>query len=313
MDIVFTWVDDRFPGYLEALNRHAADPRDLNPNRTRDNLELLRFALRSVARNCPWARRIHLVTCRPQVPAWLDASHPRIRLVHHDEIIAPALLPTFNSFAIVSHLHLVPGLGERFVYFEDDMLALSPALGPALLAPDGRPLVHLARRRVTPRARLDPGRASPWNLALATADAALSRRYGGGGRRHVIHGPQVMARETMAALAETFPAELAATRAARFRAPDNVPPEFLAPHFALETGRAIAASTAQSRRIEGYVSIENLRAWTALQLAWTRARRKLSATLNDSFGARPNPATERMVRRWLESRFPDPAPWERPA
>ncbi len=313
MDIVFTWVDDRFPGYLETLNRHAADPRDLNPNRTRDNLEVLRFALRSVARNCPWARRIHLLTCRPQVPAWLDPEHPAINLVHHDVVMAPEVLPTFNSFAIVSHLHLVPGLSRRFVYFEDDMLALSPGLGPALLAPDGRPLVHLSRRRVAPRKRLDHSAASPWNLALATADEALSRRFGGGARQHVIHGPQLFERETMEAMEAAFPDEIAATRAARFRAPGNVPPEFLAPHFALETGRAARAPSALSRKVEGYVSIENLRAWTAAQLAWLRARRPLSATLNDSFGARPNPATETTVRRWLESRFPDPAPWERPA
>ena len=48
IDVVYTWVDDTFPGYAEELARHAGKPADRNPNRTRDNLDLLRYSLRSL-------------------------------------------------------------------------------------------------------------------------------------------------------------------------------------------------------------------------------------------------------------------------
>ncbi|MDF0600035.1 stealth conserved region 3 domain-containing protein [Psychromarinibacter sp. C21-152] len=312
MDIVYTWVDDSFPGYLEELNRYADDPRDLNPNRTRDNLDLIRYSMRSVARNCPWLRRIHLVTCRPQVPPWLDVDHPKINLVHHDRIIAPANLPTYNSFCIVSHLHRIPDVTERFAYLEDDMLVMSPDWRDAMVAADGRMQVHLSKRRV--RQDHDPAKASPWNLALATADRALAARFGGGtGRRHVIHGPQLWEVPVAKAMCADFAQAIATTRRSRFRAPDNVPPEFLLQHYAVETGHAVVAPDRLSNAVEGYVSIENFAPITRWEL-WKLTRRKpLTVTLNDSFGQRPNPRVVAMVRRQLALWFPDPAPWEKPA
>ena len=122
IDVVYTWVDDGFPGYLELLGDHAETPHDRNPNRTRDNLELLRFSLRSLSRYAPWVGRVYLVTCRPQLPAWLDPEASNLTIVHHDQIIDAEVLPTFNSFAILSHLYRIEGLSDRFLYFEDDML-----------------------------------------------------------------------------------------------------------------------------------------------------------------------------------------------
>ena len=309
MDIVYTWVDDSFPGYLEELNRHAADPRDLNPNRTRDNLEVVRYSLRSVARNCPWVRRVHFVTCRPQVPDWLNTDHPGLRVVHHDRIIPPEVLPTYNSFCIGSYLHEIPDVTPRFVYLEDDMLIGAPGMVEALFAPDGRPWLHQAAQRVDRNA--DPATASPWNLALAQADRALSERFMGGGRRHWIHGPQIRDVALTRDLIAMFSAEFAATRGARFRAADNVPPEFLLPHAAAEAGHWPTAPDDISDKLQGYVSIENFVPWTWLQLRRVRRRAPLSVTLNDSFGARPNPRAVALARRWLDGMFPDPSPYER--
>lgn len=310
IDVVYTWVDDRFPGYLDLLNRHASDKRDLNPNRTRDNLELLRFSLRSVARHLPWVRRIHLLTCRPQVPGWLDPQHPRLRLVHHDAVIAPRHLPTFSSFAIVSHLHLLPDLSRQFLYFEDDFLANSDALLPALRAEDGRPIVNLSHRRILPAEKLNPETSSPWNLALANSDAHLSQRFGPGPRRQVIHGPQLFDRDVMAEGIATYPEVFEATRAAKFRSAEGVPPEVFLPNFMIETGQAVLAEDRAAARAEGYASLENFLPWTWAQLKRIDLRRPLSIALNDSFEARPNPRVERLVRAWLRRKFPTPAPWE---
>lgn len=94
-------------------------------NRYRDNDEL-RYSLRSLFKYAPWIRRIHLVT-NGQVPYWLDISHPRINVVTHAEIFPnPDHLPVFSSPAIEVHLHRIPGLSRRFVYFNDDVMLGAP-------------------------------------------------------------------------------------------------------------------------------------------------------------------------------------------
>ncbi len=310
IDVVYTWVDDSFPGYLEELNTYVADPRDTNPNRTRDNLDVLRFSMRSIWQNIPQIRRIYLVTCRPQVPSWLNSEHPKIHVVHHDEIMSPDILPTYNSFAIVSHLHKIPGLSEKFIYFEDDMLAMSPNLMDALFTPDGRPWVHLDKRVVKTLDTLDPVKSSPWNLALANTDAALSEPFGQRARQHIIHGPHVFDLEVCQEMCRTFAPQFDTTRHSRFRGKDNIAPEFLACHFAAETGAAVVSNMALSRQVQGYVSIENFTLWTWFQLARLNGRHPLSVTLNDSFGASPNPRVESLMRAQLQRWFSKPAPWE---
>ena len=311
IDVVYTWVDDSFPGYLDEMNAYVADPRDTNPNRTRDNIEILRFSMRSVWQNLPQIRKIFLVTCRPQIPSWLAPEHPKIQVVHHDEIMSPDVLPTFNSFSIVSHLHKIPGLSQKFIYFEDDMLAMSPKLGDALFAPDGRPWVHLDKRIVQTLKTLDPFKSSPWNLALANSDAALSERFGARPRRHIIHGPQVFDIGVCTDMCRVFDAQLDTTRHSKFRGADNIAPEFLACHYAAETGAAVISDMALSRQVQGYASIENVTLWTWFQLSRLNRRRPLSITLNDSFGASPNPRVENLVRKQLHRWFDAPAPWER--
>ncbi len=308
IDIVYTWVDDSFPGYLDTLNRYADTPHDTNPNRTRDNLDVIRYSLRSVARHAPWVRRIYLLTCRPQVPAWLDVEHPQIRVVHHDEIMAPEILPTFNSFCIVSHLHRLPDVSRRFLYVEDDMLLMARDI--AMFAPDGRPYVHLKPLQVTPRDRLDADER-PWNFALAKADAALRARFGGGARRHVIHGPQIADCEVWARMEVEFSDEISRTRASRFRGGDNVPPEFLGRHYAAELGEAVVAPPKLSRKVQGFVSVENFAPWTRAQLAMTRVRRPLTVTLNDSFEDAPNPRVVALMRAQLQRWFHEPSPFEK--
>jgi hypothetical protein len=78
--------------------------------------------------HAPWVRTIYIVTAS-QVPIWLNTSHSRVRIVDHKDLFPePATqLPTFNSLAIESVLHRIPGLSEYFLYFNNDG-ALPPAL-----------------------------------------------------------------------------------------------------------------------------------------------------------------------------------------
>jgi hypothetical protein len=313
IDVVYTWVDDASPGYRDLLARHATCALDLNPNRTRDNLELLRFSLRSLARFAPWLTggRIHLVTMRPQVPAWLDTS--RVNVVHHDQIFEqPSDLPTFSSFAIVSELDRIPGLSPRFLYLEDDRLFLAPVTLGDFVAQDGR--LKLYGLGKTPAAALRDRARSPWDRALAEANHALDGRYGPPGprgRASVKRAPLFVDRRAFARMREAFPAALRATRRNRFRAPGSVAPEHLYPHFLLHEGEAELVGDADVRRATGYAGLENVALYNQWQLARLGARRPKMACLNDNYGPHPGRAAVEVVRRTLARWLPEASPFER--
>jgi hypothetical protein len=150
IDAVYTWVNGSDPAWLADMARWRAREAGLpytddgdgggedagagaggngsssttpasTANRYRDNDEL-RYSLRSLEKYAPWLRRVVLVT-NGQVPAWLDVTHPRLAVVTHADIFPNrSHLPVFSSPAIEVHLHRIPGLSRRFVYFNDDVL-----------------------------------------------------------------------------------------------------------------------------------------------------------------------------------------------
>ncbi|XP_053209635.1 N-acetylglucosamine-1-phosphotransferase subunits alpha/beta-like isoform X2 [Panonychus citri] len=97
----------------------------INVNRFADNDEF-KYSLRSVEKFSPWIRNVYLVT-NGQIPDWLDVNNPRLRLITHEDIFPnKSDLPTFNSVAIEIHLHRIPGLSEKFLYFNDDIMLGKP-------------------------------------------------------------------------------------------------------------------------------------------------------------------------------------------
>jgi hypothetical protein len=307
-DLVFMWVDDRWPGYGELLDSYAHTRHDRNPNRTRDNLETLKFGLRSVARYAPWRRNIHLVTCRPQVPAWLNRAHPDIRIVHHDEFMPREILPTFNSFAIQMWLHALPGLSERFVCFDDDMLLVGPTSLEDFVAAEGRPRYHFKDHLPSTRAARN-ARLSPWNAALANG-AALLDEIAPGPHPGFLSGPKLFDRRDCVDIIGRWPDTARRTSNSRFRAHDNWAFEALLPQYLVARGRAEAASTADTTRTVAYVGLENIAIWNRYLLGHVGRRRPTFLTLNDNFGAHPRPGAVAVARRFLETAFPDPSPYE---
>jgi hypothetical protein len=300
LDVAYTWVDDRWPGYADELRAHGRDSHDLNPNRTRDNLDLLRYSLRSLAMHAPWVRNVHLFTCRPQVPAWLDVTHPRLCVTHHDEVIDARLLPTFNSFAIVQHLHRLPGISRRFVYFEDDML-----LGRAVGAGDF--IAYPRLRRMGREAH--PG-DSPWTTAVAATNRLLDERFGRS-HRWVHHFPLLIDSDLWLEMLAQWPEPLARTRASRFRARGNIVPEVLYFHYARARAGGATASLARSYRDCLYFPLENRLTQMRLQRVAAALLRPRFLSLNDNFGHQPDPAVEAYLRALLERWFPRPSPFER--
>ena len=128
IDIVVTWVDMNDPKWKEEFNRYSANPRNeengIIDARFRD-YGLLKYWFRGMEKFAPWVRKIHFVTSG-QRPEWLDVTNPKLHLVDHKDFIPSEYLPTYNSVVIERYMHLIPGLADRFVYFNDDFYILRP-------------------------------------------------------------------------------------------------------------------------------------------------------------------------------------------
>jgi hypothetical protein len=301
-------VDDAWPGYRELLHARAASRHDLNPNRYRDNLDLLRYNLRSLERFVPWARRVFLVTCRPQVPSWLDTT--TVTVVHHDQFMAAETLPTFNSFAIVSQLHRLPGLSRRFVYVEDDRLFGAPVGLSDLFHTDGRPLVYLKWRHTMDPGRRKDARLSPWNRALAYSNHLLNTRYGARRRPTVSHAPLPIDMDSWQAMIATWPDAFAHTAASPFRDTGNVAPEHLYPHYLLEERLGVPASRGASLRRTAYHPLNNVTLLQRASFARLRLQQPMFVCFNDNYGDSPSPAAVAIAREFLERWLPTPSRFE---
>ncbi|MFO8030204.1 MAG: stealth family protein [Cyclonatronaceae bacterium] len=138
IDAVITWVDGKDPVHqkkrMRAMDKDVPDRSPLSLVRIDDTRFLdngeLRFCIASIRKFAPWIRNIYLVTDE-QVPAFLTPEvqrRQRVRLVNHSEIFAGHewALPTFNSRTIETALWRIPGLADRFIYFNDDFVLTAP-------------------------------------------------------------------------------------------------------------------------------------------------------------------------------------------
>ena len=102
--------------------------------RFRDNHELL-FSLRALEKFYPNHGHVYIVT-DAQAPEWLHSSE-RLTLVDHRDLMPQASLPTFDSGHIESWIHHIPGLSERYFYFNDDVFFGAPVQVDDWFQPDG--------------------------------------------------------------------------------------------------------------------------------------------------------------------------------
>eukprot|EP01103_Thecamoeba_quadrilineata_P002665 TRINITY_DN1257_c0_g1_i1.p1 TRINITY_DN1257_c0_g1~~TRINITY_DN1257_c0_g1_i1.p1 ORF type:complete len:1024 (-),score=211.29 TRINITY_DN1257_c0_g1_i1:198-3269(-) len=145
IDIVYTWVNGTDPKLLREIeevkfkldptaeqvvacrngtndkNEKCSENDSASKSRFIDNEEL-RYSLRSIEKNAPWIRHIYLVT-NGQIPYWLNLEHPKLTVIQHSDIfLNKNHLPTFSSPAIESHIHRIPGLSNKFLYLNDDVM-----------------------------------------------------------------------------------------------------------------------------------------------------------------------------------------------
>lgn len=308
IDIVITTVDGSDPAWQEKFNAMLATrtgkpilAKTANAARFTSHDEL-RFVLRSLHYYAPYVRKIHIVT-DDQRPEWLDIDHPKISLVDHREIIDPQYLPSFNSDAIESFLWKIPGLTERFIYLNDDMLLMAPTSRLTFYTPNGLSKLYASPRRI-------PDMPAEWadtytiHAHLQSADALEKRGYGRPDVKYR-HAPYVARKSILQAMEVEFADELAQTRASPVRSEASFATiSFLYLNYVLAKGEGVLSE--ESYR---YIDVA-LEDWKERLLRACRRTDVTFACVNESHDAEDE-SLDSFLAGVLTARFPCVAPWER--
>jgi hypothetical protein len=244
IDVVYTWVDGSDSEWqarkaavhsgigLGELNEFAS-----NESRFLSRDEL-RYSLRSLDMYAGWVRHVYLVTDR-QVPSWLDTSNPRLTVVDHRDLFGDrGRLPTFNSHAIESQLHHIPGLSEHYLYLNDDVFFGRPVGPEKFFAGNG--LAHFftstAKIGLGPTGAFDrpvmSGAKNNRDRLFKDFDRALTNKF-----KHV---PHTQRRDVLLELEERFAEDFAETARHQFRDPADLSiAASLHHYYAFLTGRAV--------------------------------------------------------------------------
>lgn len=127
VDLVYLWCDGSDPEFaqrkakaMEQLRDEAVAPDAITIERWTNHDEL-KYSLRSVCKFLPWLNNIYILMDQ-QPPCWLRTDTTKLKCIQHKEVIPKNNFgPYFNSTAIETFLHRIPGLEEHFLYSNDDM------------------------------------------------------------------------------------------------------------------------------------------------------------------------------------------------
>lgn len=243
IDIVYTWVDSSDPEWQAARERFAAEWHIDLPASSNDerfiNRDELRYSLRSVWLYAPFVRHIYIVTAGHR-PAWLDMDSGKVTVVRHADIFPDqADLPTFNSHAIETCLHRIPGLSEHFLYFNDDVFLGRETTIETFFTKAGKMKSRLSLSGFTTVTR--PGdNAIPTDWASYNSVQLMLRDFGLFFDRKVNHVPMPLKKSLLEEIEQRYPNEIARTRASRFRSRTDLSiPSMFAHYYGIATGRAV--------------------------------------------------------------------------
>jgi glycosyltransferase involved in cell wall biosynthesis len=307
IDAVYTWVDGDDPAWNAAREARLAEATGVALSRTSSgrarfvSRDELRYSLRSVHLFTPWIRTIHLVTAG-QVPPWL-VDHPRINLVDHRDILPADALPTFNSHAIESSLHKIPGLAEHFIYLNDDFLIGRPQQPQRFFDPAGHPAVFFSSHNIGLEG--EDG-AAPWLQAAWNNRRLLRETFGVVSTHSLAHAPYAHRRSVLEEIEARFPEEISRTARSPFRAGDNISLlSSFAQHYGLVTGAAVVGSADNA-----YVDISANDVIRRLRRLKPREQDFICLGDHHDHALRPS-ALQEVLDDFFTFYLPVPAPWEK--
>ena len=306
IDLVYTWVNSRDPAWRKAFEKAelGVTNGDASADSRFHSNDELRYSLRSVDTHLSWARTVWIVS-NCSAPSWLDVSHPRLHWVPHAEILDESCLPTFNSHAIETSLHRIPGLAENFLYFNDDFFAFD-TLTPADFVNENGTLNANLEAQAVVNSNVDPSAPDYLNAARNGAQL-LYQRYGYYPTRLHHHSPYSLRRSLLEQFEGEFEEVINSTRRSRFRTTADISvASFLAHHYGFMRREVVYAGypTELVKSNDPFFVFK-------MRSIQTGVDKPKVVCLNE--GGTPSLRWRRQLTRFMAEEFPIPAPWERNA
>lgn len=309
VDAVYTWVDGEDPEWIESKRRTEAEidgvayhgeANHVARFRSRDELK---YSLRSLEMYAPWFRHIYIVTAG-QVPEWLNADHPKIKLIdHHDIYPDSSYLPTFNSNSIISRLHHIEGLSEHYVYINDDVFFGRPLTKDRFFLPSGIAKVSPSKNRRpfgSPTAHDEPHLNLTRNMRTI-----LEKEFDVTISRAIKHTPHPQLRSVHFEMEAKFADAYERTWSSRFRHHQDIVADQLHHYYAQIVGKAVPTNLRYN-----YINILDDQYRGTMENT-LRLRHRDTFCINDApvDGAVPIPDEE--VNSFLKNYFPVKSTFEK--
>ena len=107
---------------------------------------ILDTKIKTIYKNMPWINDIYiLVSNKTQLSSDFCKKYPKIKIVYHKDFIPEEFLPTFNSNTIEMFLGNIPGLSEKFIYSNDDIIISNKTFYSDFFN-DNLPIIQLMKR-----------------------------------------------------------------------------------------------------------------------------------------------------------------------
>ncbi|MEB5967044.1 stealth conserved region 3 domain-containing protein [Comamonas testosteroni] len=242
VDIVYTWVDGSDPLWRKkrrSANINISGNIEDSSNARFDQIDEIRYSLRSVASYFKEVNKIYIVTDQ-QIPWWLDINHEKIVVVDHQQIFdMPDDLPTFNSHAIESNLHKIPGLSENFIYMNDDVFMWRPMKKSDFFMPNG---LSISRFEKIKNVHGEPSKEYPaWRNAALNVNHLLQEKFYKRAYSFHEHCPHALRKSVLSELWKEFDSSLRRTSSSKFRSMDDLSPvSFLYHSYAYVTAKSVS-------------------------------------------------------------------------
>lgn len=150
IDAVILWVDGNDPHHRNKIASYLENPTTFQNKGTATRyrqVNEIEYVVQSILKFAPFVSTIYIVTDN-QTPPFLvsntSGSYGKVKIVDHTIIFRDYeyVLPVFNSNAIETMIHRIPGLAKRYIYFNDDMFLVKPTKISDFFTEDGLPLIR---------------------------------------------------------------------------------------------------------------------------------------------------------------------------
>tara|TARA_B100001564_G_scaffold3821_1_gene3356 strand:+ start:2166 stop:3113 length:948 start_codon:yes stop_codon:yes gene_type:complete len=138
IDVVITWVDTTDEAWIKRYENTLKKPFKRSERWSPDSAppdSELSLCLKLIRKNMKWVRNVFIVT-QQQTPECITKNEI---LIDHSEM---GLGLVFNSLAIETSLHKIPGLSEHFIYLNDDFYVVREVTRDLFFTNEGRTILQ---------------------------------------------------------------------------------------------------------------------------------------------------------------------------